>query len=354
MTETPKYGTAECRRCYIRLPKPAMVPVTLYGYSAGTQRTYYNKYGSQTGRSVGAGKVTSRDIWLCGPCYRKRQRARALTALAIAVSLFTIMAIGNTPSDTKNAHNPAPQLSSRLETPAHIGPSDPRRIDNSSHSQQKPIQLREVTPPSVAVSEPETAPVPGPQTTHGLTLCDRLAANPNDNDRHPQAPGVLYEMLKANGSSAIDACKNAILQYPDVLRLRYQYARAIQSISPEQAKEFLIPLVKAGYPAAFDNYGWLNIRLGGDVRVSEPYFREGARHGNADAMHSLAELIIKKRIRPQYKGEAIDLMHEAANRDHQSAIAFINEYEEKRRAKKVAEDVMLNILGGVLGGVARR
>ena len=71
-------------------------------------------------------------------------------------------------------------------------------------------------------------------------------------------------------------------------------------------------------------------------------------------MHSLADLIMKKRIHPRYAGEAIDLMYEAATREHPTAIAFVDEYEERRRSKKVAEDVILNILGGVLGGAVNR
>lgn len=332
-----------------------MVSVTLRRYTPGNERTYYNKYGHKTGRSVGSGTFTSKDIWLCRPCHRKRERKRerkrtilVLTTLSVAVLILVISSPPKSPPGSTVAQISNPEFSHPLEASAYTPPHDPRLINHSLHSQPDPIQLREVNVPGVAALEPEPAPN-GTHQDSAPTLCDRLAANPNDNDKHPHAPGVPYEILRANAPSAIDACKNATLEAPDVLRLRYQYARALQSISPEQAGEYLIPVVEAGYPAAFDNYGWLNIRLGGDIRVSERYFREGAERGNADAMHSLAELIIKKRIRPHYRGEAIDLMHEAAKRDHQSAIAFLNEYEEKRRSKQAAEDIMLNILGGVLG-----
>lgn len=342
-----------------------MVSVTLRRHTPGSERTYYGKYGNKTGSSVGSGKVSSRDVWLCRACNKKRERKRTVLVLAAlsGAGLLLVINIIATDHGTKVAKIDSTEFSDGLEPSAHTAPSDPRRINHSFHTQPDPIQLREVDVPRVAALDTEPAPVPAPSTvlapdrTHqdsDLTLCDRLAANPNDNDKHPHAPGVPYDILRANAPSAIDACRIAALEAPDVLRLRYQYARAVQSISPEDAEEHLIPVVEAGYPAAFDNYGWLNIRLGGDIRVSERYFRQGAERGNADAMHSLAELIIKKRVRPRYRGEAIDLMHQAAKHDHQSAIAFLDEYQQKRRSKQAAEDIMLNILGGVLGGVGNR
>lgn len=362
MTTTAKYATAECQRCHIRLPKPEMVSVTLTHYVAGTERTYYGKYGNKTGRSVGSGRTSSKEVWLCRPCNRKREVKNITLGLGALSVVIWFLAVN---VSSKNSTSPSIADSpGKLETSAYTPQTDRGNI--SPESQPDPIQPN-IKAPGIESSEKDGSPAsspslafapaeaPRPEThQHNMTLCDRLAANPNDNDKHPHAPGVPYEILRTDAPSAIEACRIAAQQSPDVIRFRYQYARALQSITPEDAAEHLLPLVEIGYPAAFDNYGWLNIRLGGDIRESERYFRSGVERGNADAMHSLAELIIKKRIRPRYKGEALELMYEAAKRDHELAIAFIDKYEDKRRSQQVAEDLMLGILGGVLGGVANK
>jgi TPR repeat protein len=145
----------------------------------------------------------------------------------------------------------------------------------------------------------------------------------------------------------------AVTRNPTTTRFRYQLARAIQVGDPSGAERAMGELVYEGYAAAFDNYGWLAIRLRRDVRGGERYFRQGAKLGNADAMQSLAELMIKGQIRESYPGEALTLLYGAAESGSADAQTMVAEYEGEQRSGKAAADILRGIVGGVLGAVNR-
>ena len=68
------YGTAECSKCYVRLPKPEMRPSSkIIGFTSRRTRVYYDRSGNIRGRSDsgGGGGVRTKEIWLCKKCHRK-------------------------------------------------------------------------------------------------------------------------------------------------------------------------------------------------------------------------------------------------------------------------------------------
>lgn len=153
-----------------------------------------------------------------------------------------------------------------------------------------------------------------------------------DSNKHPGVEGVVLGALKKVALRAIDECRVAKENEPNEPRFRYQYARAMQTVAPENAEVDRIfkQLVAERYPAAFDNYGWLHIQLYGDYAGAERLFRAGVVLDDADARHSLAQLIIEKRISPSRAGEAVELMREAAEQGNQDALTFLSDYEGNR------------------------
>jgi hypothetical protein len=91
--------------------------------------------------------------------------------------------------------------------------------------------------------------------------CDRLAANPSDQRKPPSIPGVPYDILMNQAKDAIDACTRAVRQSPTEPRYEYQMARAMETEAPEKAFEIHNKLAHLGYPVAYDNLGWLEIKL---------------------------------------------------------------------------------------------
>ena len=115
-----------------------------------------------------------------------------------------------------------------------------------------------------------------------LSDCDRLAANPTDARKHPSAPGVQFKEVRERVTAALQACQAAMKQYPDELRFKYQYARVLQIQDKRQAYRLFIQLVNANYPAAYDNFGWLQISEERDFEGAIRAFRQGYELGDAD------------------------------------------------------------------------
>lgn len=60
---------------------------------------------------------------------------------------------------------------------------------------------------------------------------------------------------------AIEACALVAQQNPAELRYEYQMARAMEAEVPEKAVAIHKKLAGQGYPAAYDNLGWLMVKL---------------------------------------------------------------------------------------------
>ena len=123
------------------------------------------------------------------------------------------------------------------------------------------------------------------------TLCDDLAANPTDPNKLATVRGIPYDDLRPRAASAIESCEVSIAQYPNELRFQYQLARALAFTDRRHALEILQRTANAGYPASFDNIGWIYYSDLKNPAQAVQYFLQGVRLGDADAMISLAEMI---------------------------------------------------------------
>jgi TPR repeat protein len=86
-----------------------------------------------------------------------------------------------------------------------------------------------------------------------VTECDRLAANPFDPDRVVET-GPSFEALDA--ATAIPACRGAVANDPDNLRLRYELGRSLEAGGEaDEAHALILSAAEAGYPMAMNGVG---------------------------------------------------------------------------------------------------
>jgi tetratricopeptide (TPR) repeat protein len=159
--------------------------------------------------------------------------------------------------------------------------------------------------------------------------CDRLAANPTDRRKPPSVPGVPYDSLMNQAKQAIAACTLAVQQSPTELRYQYQMARAMEVEAPQKALEIHRRLAGTGYPVAYDNLGWLEIKLYKNYVEAVKYFKAGSQLRDPDSMVSLVEMVDRGYLpadRPQEL--KCQLLRTAANLGHQGAQVQIQEEEK--------------------------
>jgi hypothetical protein len=170
---------------------------------------------------------------------------------------------------------------------------------------------------------------PTPNSTNSQNDCDRLAANPSDQRKPPSIPGVPYDILMNQAKDAIAACTLAVQQSPTEPRYEYQMARAMETEAPEKALEIHRKLAGLGYPVAYDNLGWLEIKLYKNYGEALKYFEAGSQLGDPDSMVSLVEMVDKGYLpadRPQEL--KCQWLRTAAGLGHQGALLQIQEEEK--------------------------
>ena len=120
-----------------------------------------------------------------------------------------------------------------------------------------------------------------------LTECDLLAAHPTDPDR--VSLGVYWNVM--DGRKAMKACAEAVKQYPDSLRLAYQYGRSlIRMRLVDEALPYLFAAANGGYKAAYATLGGTYQYELGNYGEALRWFRAGAKKGSAAAMQHLGDL----------------------------------------------------------------
>jgi hypothetical protein len=186
--------------------------------------------------------------------------------------------------------------------------------------------------------------------------CDGLAANPSDRGKPPSVPGVPYDSLLNQAEQAIEVCTLAAQQNPAELRYEYQLARAMEAEVPEKAVEIHKKLADKGYPAAYDNLGWLMVKLYKNYGAAITYFKTGSQLRDPDWMVSLAELIDSGYVQTDRPYELkYQLLRTAADLGHQAAQLQIREEEEKLSpAQRQAPQnlrIMMDFLGVRCSGV---
>jgi flagellar biosynthesis GTPase FlhF len=192
------------------------------------------------------------------------------------------------------------------------------------------------------------------------TDCDRLAANPTDTRK--VAEGVPFETLKLQADEAISACTRAVAQFPSELRYQYQLGRATQFRDRKKAFDIQASLVRNHYPAAYDNLGWMYINDRRDFATAVTHFKTGAQMGDGDSMVSLAEMIDRKQFNPPNAydmklalwRQAAGLGHSGAARALELETAKVQQMQAQELSKQQAQQLMIQMIGGIIAGAANR
>jgi hypothetical protein len=192
--------------------------------------------------------------------------------------------------------------------------------------------------------------------------CDELAANPNDSQR--MGDGVAFDALKPQAREAAANCELAMAQNPTELRFRYQLGRALEWIDRRKATQIQQDLVARGYPAAFDNLGWLyyDSQKPATWPRAVALFRSGVRAGDSDSMVSLAEMIERRHTAPSNPSEeklqlyrrAAQLGNAAAMRAYDDEIAKEQATQQERIWQLERQRRMMQIMGAVIQNIPRR
>jgi hypothetical protein len=173
---------------------------------------------------------------------------------------------------------------------------------------------------------------------------------------------VEFPALKAQAAEAIKACEIAVQQSPHELRFKYQLARALQVADRQRALRLHQELTGLGYPAAYDNLGWLYWQDFNDPERAVNMFRKGVKAGDPDAMVSLAEMIDKQYASPRNPSETkLELYRRAAQLGHPGAAeAYRNEVTREERGHQERlmqlqhQQKIMQIFGGILQNIPRR
>jgi hypothetical protein len=172
----------------------------------------------------------------------------------------------------------------------------------------------------------ETSPPAPTNSADPQDDCDRLAANPSDRRKSSSVPGVPYDSLMGQAKQAIAACMVAAQKSPTELRYQYQLARAMETEAPEKAFQIHRKLAGMGYPVAYDNLGWLEIKLYKNYGEAIKYFTAGSQLRDPDSIVSLIEMVDRGYLptaRPQEL--KCQLLRTAADLGHQGAQLQIQE-----------------------------
>jgi signal transduction histidine kinase len=190
--------------------------------------------------------------------------------------------------------------------------------------------------------------------------CDRLAANPTDTRR--AGDGVAFELLKLQADEAIGVCTRAVGQFPAELRYQYQLGRALEFRDRKKAFDIETALTKQRYPAAFDNVGWMYYLDRKDPGTAVQQFKMGAQLGDADSMVSLAEMIDRNLFAPPNSYDmklalwrkAAELGHAGAAKALELETAKIQQKQNEQLTQQQAQQLMIQMIGGIVAGMARQ
>jgi hypothetical protein len=106
-------------------------------------------------------------------------------------------------------------------------------------------------------------------------------------------------------------------------------ARAIETEAPEKAFEIHNKLAHLGYPVAYDNLGWLEIKLHKNFGEAIKDFQAGSRLQDPDSIVSLVEMVDRGYLPTDQPQELkCQLLRTAAGLGHQGAQLQIQEEEK--------------------------
>lgn len=198
---------------------------------------------------------------------------------------------------------------------------------------------------------------------HAGDQCDADAANPLDLAKPNTLLGVSFDVVKANATEAVSACRAAIQSSPSSLRYKYQLARALQAQPGSQAEAIKLfgDLTAMGYAAAFDNLGWLTVSSSKNYGRAAALFRQGIRLGDPQSMASITWLFDNGYVDPQPGEDKWELLTRAAQLGNPGAQAAIKEEQDRRAAEarqqaqqQQQQQQVLQIMGTFIQALPRK
>jgi hypothetical protein len=238
------------------------------------------------------------------------------------------------------------------------------RLEAEQKAKQEADRRRQIELQQKAEAEERQRKAEAQRLSEAAKQCDDLAANPNDANR--VGMGVYYADLRPRATDAVAVCEEASKQSPGALRFQYQLARALElagdgvarTKNKQRALEIHQALVKAGYPAAYDNLASI-YRDRGDLTTAVAIFRKGVSLADSDSMVSLADLIADGRVAPQGPEEApIELYRRAAEignqyaiRGYQALVSKTQQAQQQQLQQLQQQQIMLQLMGTVLKNI---
>ncbi|RJF88322.1 hypothetical protein D3874_15955 [Oleomonas cavernae] len=150
-----------------------------------------------------------------------------------------------------------------------------------------------VSPPPPPVSPPPPPPPPA-EVIVPVTVCDRLAADPEDRERAREAGqpiAGIADPKAIESARAVDACKKAVHDFPEVVRFRFQLGRAYVAAGDDNAGfEQLRIAAESGHAVAKSDLGLLYFLGKGvekDERTALEWFRRASDDNVASAQYNL-------------------------------------------------------------------
>jgi TPR repeat protein len=148
--------------------------------------------------------------------------------------------------------------------------------------------------------------------------CDALVASPFDRLRPAGNAGV--SRYKIDAKTAVTACRKAMLEHPQDVRLQFELARALWAANSKsdlfEAGQLYEEAAKAGFAPAFGGYGLCieNACRGGmkNRREANVWYRKGAEAGDPEAMKFLALNLLNGRGTAEDFSEAAKWYRKAA------------------------------------------
>lgn len=140
--------------------------------------------------------------------------------------------------------------------------------------------------------------------------CDNLATHPADPGR--KSAGRIFERIPL--PEALNACKKAMEQEPDNLRVVYQYGRAqLASGKEAEGKALIMNAAAKGYPQAIFTLGLIEHRKApANLTGATEKYRLAAELGHTKAMILLGSMHLDGKGAPPDAGEALSYFRRAA------------------------------------------
>ncbi len=187
---------------------------------------------------------------------------------------------------------------------------------------------------------PTQKAAPQPMADIGVTACDRMAANEED-DQHVQGvTPVKWADLKA--PAAISACEKALQAHPDHPRLLYQLGRSYQkAYRYDEAQAATRKAAEADYPYAARTMGWFCEQGYGvprDYKEAEAWYRKAAAMGQHSAWNNVGRLYIGENPDLDKAADAFERGAKAGDPVAMANLAYVMRLRDGWRDKERALD----------------